>query len=55
MPLQRIMDKWRYVCMVSGDQYVLIDGTTGMLRLCVDNWDTMEVGEPNTIAVNHFH
>ena len=25
---------------------MVMDGTTGMLKLCVDNWDMMEVGEP---------
>ena len=37
------MDEWRYVWMGSGDQYVVTDGTTVMLMLCVDNWDMMEV------------
>ena len=26
-----------------GVQYVLADGTTEMLMLCVDNWDMMDV------------
>ena len=35
---------------------MVMDGTTGMLKLCVDNWDMMEVCEPNTlIQANHFH
>ena len=39
----QMMDEWRYVWMGSGDQYVVTDGTTEMLMLCVDNWDMMEV------------
>ena len=29
--------------MGSGDQYVVTDGTTEMLMLCVDNWNMMDV------------
>ena len=33
----QMMDEWRYVSMGLGVQYVLADGTTEMLMLCVDN------------------
>ena len=33
----QMMDEWRYVLMGLGVQYVLADGTTEMLMLCVDN------------------
>ena len=39
----QMMDEWRYVSMGLGVQYVLADGTTEMLMLCVDNWDMMDV------------
>ena len=39
----QMMEELRYVWMGSGDQYVVTDGTTEMLMLCVDNWDMMEV------------
>ena len=37
------MEEWRYAWMGYGAQSVMTDGTTEMLRWCVDNWDMMDV------------
>ena len=35
--------KWSYVSMEYGTQYVEMSGTSMMLKLCVNNWDMMDV------------
>ena len=35
------LDELKCVSMVHGEQYVMITGTTMMLVLCVDSWDSL--------------
>ena len=37
------MDEWRYVYMDYGGQCVITGGTSEMLKLCVDSYNTMDV------------
>ena len=40
------MEEWKFVLVDYGAQFAMMVGMTGMLRLCVNNWDIMDVSLP---------